>query len=105
MNEHLPGRYPHGVTMLERLRERLPFVVFVLLLVLSLVVLGVLCACMSDHPVQAIERALFAVASLPALLEVWSFALAAFVATALLYARPRPVTGRASPAVLQRFIL
>jgi len=45
------------------MRARLPLVVFILLLVVALLLLGFACACLSDHPMQAIERVL---ASIPA---------------------------------------
>ncbi len=97
------GSYPDDVLTLQGLRQRLPLMVFILILVLSLVVLGFICAGMSDHSAQAIERALFAIISLPALVEVWALSAASFFIVPLLYVRPRPAHGRASPAVLQRF--
>jgi len=97
------GSYPHAVSTLQSLRRRLPLVVFILILALGLVVLGVICACMGDHPAQAIERALLAIVSLPALVEVWALFAASFIIVPLVYVRPRPAHGRASPPVLQRF--
>jgi hypothetical protein len=89
----------------QRLRQRLPLLVFVLLLVFGLLLLGFACACITDHPVQAIERALAAIPALPPLVEVWSVTAAALMALSLLVGhRARPVA-RPSPAVLQRFLL
>jgi hypothetical protein len=95
--------YPGDMPTLERLRARLPLVVFVLLLILALLLLGFVCLCMSDHPVQAIERALLAIPSLPALVELWSLAVAVLVAAQFARARPRLWPERASPALLQCF--
>ncbi|HEX9416156.1 MAG TPA: hypothetical protein VF895_05560 [Gaiellaceae bacterium] len=57
---------------LARLRARLPFVVFVLLLVLGLMFLGFACACATDHPGQAADRATSVIAAAPPLVELWS---------------------------------
>lgn len=86
-------------------RRRMPLVAFVLLLVLALLVLGFACACITDHPAVAIERALTAAANLPALIEVWSLlvlALALSATTVLVHTRATLVRG--SPAELQRFL-
>ena len=90
---------------IQRLRERLPLVIFVLLLVLGLLFLGFACACITDHPAQAIERALATVATAPPLIEVWSVNAFALVLLTLAFgpqARSRPCP---SPASLQRFLL
>jgi hypothetical protein len=74
------------------------------LLVLGLLFLGFACACITDHPGQAIDRALSAIPAVPPVIEIWSLVVAAAsVALIVLY---RPVTAgeRASPAVLQRFL-
>jgi hypothetical protein len=89
-----------------RLRRRLPLIVFILLALLCLLLIGFACACFSDHPAQAIDRAVSAPAATPAVIEVWSF-----VVLSLLAAVPFVLTrrvggfGRASPAELQRFLL
>jgi hypothetical protein len=88
---------------LQRLRGRLPLVVFVLLLILALLLLGFVCLCMSHHPVQAIERALLALHSLPALVEIWTIALVALAAARSERGQIRAAGDRASPALLQRF--
>lgn len=90
---------------INRLRQRLPLVVFVLLLVFGLLLLGFACACITDHPVQAIERALAAIPAAPPLVEVWSVNAIALMALALLVARRTVPVARPSPAVLQRFLL
>lgn len=90
---------------IDRLRQRLPLIVFVLLLVFGLLLLGFACACITDHPVQVIARILAAIPALPPVLEVWSVqmvALFGFVGLALV--RPIP-NARPSPAALQRFLL
>jgi hypothetical protein len=88
-----------------RLRRRLPLVVFVLLAVLCLMLIGLACACFSDHPAQATERAVSAAAAMPAVIEVWSFVILSLVAAApLVLTRRVGGFGRASPAELQRFL-
>jgi hypothetical protein len=91
--------------MFAGLRRRLPFVAFVLLVILALLVLGFACACITDHPAVAIERALTAAASLPPLIEVWSLLVLAFGFSATtIVARTRATLVRGSPAELQRFL-
>ena len=90
---------------IERLRKRLPLAVFALLLILLVVMLGIVCVCVSDHPTQAVERALSLVAHSSAVVEVWAITgllIAAFVARPPL--EPVSARGRASPARLQRFL-
>jgi hypothetical protein len=89
---------------IARLRRRLPLIVFVLLLLLVAMLVGFACACLTDHPMQAIDRALAGVASMPAVLVIWTF-VAAMALVATLANRPQPYApGRASPALLQRFL-
>ncbi len=93
----------HRVSI-QRLRDRLPLAVFVLLLIFLVLVLGFACLCMSDHPTQAADRALGAVAHAPAVIVMWSLAL--LMLAPLLMLRPIeaiPAIGRASPSRLQRF--
>jgi hypothetical protein len=91
---------------IRRIRERLPFPVFVVVLILLVVMLGFICLCMTDHPTQAAERAISAIGHAPAVIEMWSV-----VVMVLLVAFTTPVVevvagvGRASPAHLQRFRL
>lgn len=82
----------------------MPLIVFLLLAVLVLMLVGLACACLTDNPMQAIERVLTALAQLPTVAVAWAFTF-----TTLLLAMPRlqPQTaghGRASPAALQRFL-
>jgi len=87
---------------IQRLRTRLPFAAFVVLLILLLLMLGFACLCISDHPTQAADRA---AAHAPAILVMWTLALL-LVAPLLMRAPflPVPAIGRASPARLQRFL-
>ncbi len=86
-----------------RLRRRLPLIVFILLAVLCLMLIGFACACFSDHPGQAAERATSAPAAMLAVVEVWSLVVLSLSAIPLLFARRLWGFGRASPAELQRF--
>lgn len=67
---------------LHSLRGRMPLVAFLLLAVVCLALIGFACTCLGDQPMQALERVVSGLAALPALVEVWSVALA-FVAVAL----------------------
>lgn len=89
---------------LGRFRERLPLFAFILLLLLCLLMLGIACACLSDDPMQALERALTLIPALPALVEVWVVALLA-LGSAMLVGGARARARAPSPAVLQRFLL
>jgi hypothetical protein len=90
--------------VLQRFRKRLPLVAFILLAVVCLLLLGFACACLTDHPMQAIERALGALSSVLAIVEVWPLiVLSLFAAVAFLGVRQ--VLLRPSPALLQRFLL
>lgn len=93
-----------GVTGLERIRRRVPLVVFVLLLVLVLMLVGFACACFSDNPMQALERASSAAISMPALIEMWGVVTVMLALAALVHGRLVVPTGRASPAFTQRFL-
>ena len=65
---------------------------------------GFACACLTDHPMQAIEKALSAIPAAPAIIVVWSVIAAGLFASALALRLPRSARERASPAVLQRFL-
>jgi len=86
------------------MRKRMPFLVFVLLAVICLIVLGIACACASDHPALNIDRALSAIPAAPPLVEVWSFAFGALIVLVRLEVRRRRAE-MPSPAALQRFLL
>ena len=78
-------------------------VVFLLVAVVCLALLGFACACLTDQPALAIERALQGPALAPGVLAVWALLLAVLVpAAAAAVVLPHP---RASPALLQRFLL
>ncbi len=88
---------------LARLRERLPLVVFVLLLILGLMALGFACACASDHHAQAVDRATSVIATAPPIVELWSLtALGLILLVPLAFARH--VLRPPSPGSLQRFL-
>jgi hypothetical protein len=87
-----------------RLRRRLPLIVFILLAVLCLLLIGFACACFSDHPGQAVERAVSAPAATPAVIEIWSLVVVSLLAAPLVLTRRVGGFGRASPAQLQRFL-
>ena len=89
---------------LARLRRRLPLPVFVMLVVLALLLLGFACACITDHPTVAIDRALTAAATMPPLIEIWSLLVLALTSMTLVVVRDRATLVRGSPAELQRFL-
>jgi hypothetical protein len=90
---------------LATLRGRMPLVGFILLAILCIALFGFACACLSDHPMQALERALAAIPAVPALVEVWSLAAVLVAGTAgILLAVGRAANCR-SPVTLQRLLL
>ena len=97
----MPARYPERVANLERLRDRLPLIVFVLIVIVALMLLGL--ACLTDDPMQAVERALSLVPALLVPVEAWATLFAALATSLLLGAQTSAAKGRASPALLQRF--
>jgi len=64
------------VTGLLALRERIPLIVFLLLALLLLMLVGLACACLTDDPMQAIERLVTALAQLPTVAVAWTFIFA-----------------------------
>lgn len=82
----------------------MPLVAFILLAVVCLALLGFACACLSDQPTQAVDRALSTGDALPPLIEMWSVVGAALVGVGLLLVFDRRGRSRASPALLQRFL-
>lgn len=90
--------------LLHSLRRRMPLVVLVLLGVLCVVLLGFACACLNDQPMQALERALAAIPAAPALIEVWSLAVALLAGAGAL-AATRGMATAPTPAALQRLLL
>lgn len=99
----MPARYPERVANLERLRRRLPLIVFVLLAIVALMLLGFACACLTDDPMQAVERALSFAPALPEAVDAWAILFAALATSLLIVRTTAAATGRASPALLQRF--
>jgi hypothetical protein len=89
---------------LESLRQRLPLVAFVLVVLLAVLLLGFACACIGDHPTLALERALAAFANVPPLSAVWSLLVLLLAPTAAVLVRSRSAVVRGSPAELQRFL-
>ena len=86
------------------LRKRMPLIVFLLLALLVLMLVGLACACLTDNPMQAIERVLTALAQLPTVAVAWTFLFASLV-LAMPRLQPQAAgSGRASPAALQRFL-
>jgi hypothetical protein len=96
-------RYP-GRVDLARLRGRMPLVVFILLAVVCLAILGFACACLTDQPVQAIDRATSLGSALPPLIEVWSLVFVTLMGASFLVTARERASSRASPALLQRFL-
>lgn len=88
---------------IARFRERMPLIVFILLALVCVMMLGFACACLSDQPALALERALQSPA-LPAVIIVW----AAIVLRGFTRTLPRLAIvahpGRGSPELLQRFL-
>jgi hypothetical protein len=82
----------------------MPLIVFILLALVCLVLIGFACACLSETPVQALERALGAIPSLPALIELWSLTVLSLLAAGAAAAAVRPRSRAPSPALLQRFL-
>jgi hypothetical protein len=82
----------------------MPLIACILLAVLCLALLGFACACLSDHPMQALERALSTIPALPALIEVWPVTLLALVGAAA-FVSARALARAPSEAALQRFRL
>jgi hypothetical protein len=94
-----------GAMSLQALRGRMPLLAFILLAILCLALFGFACACVSDQPLQALERALGGIPALPALVEVWSLVALLALASAMLATAPKARARAPSPALLQRFLL
>ena len=90
---------------LQQFRRRLPLVVFLLLFLLCVGVLALACACLTDHPLQVLEQAFSALAGLPAVLMTAPLLVLSLLGLGTVLAvSPLLPRGRASPAVLQRFL-
>lgn len=93
------------VLSIQRLRERMPLIAFILLIVLLLMLVGIACACATEHPMKAVDRTISATSAMPALIEVWTYTLAAILLVVVIVPQKRRALGRASPQQLQRFLL
>lgn len=82
----------------------MPLIAFVLLALVCLALLGFACACLSDQPAQAIERATSVGTTLPPLVEVWALLIASLAAAPFVLVAAERTRSRASPALLQRFL-
>lgn len=87
------------------MRNHLRLIVFVLLVLIAVMLVGVACACLTDHPMQAIEKALSAIPLAQPLMEMWPVLAVGLFGGALTARLSRTARDRASPALLQRFLL
>jgi hypothetical protein len=78
-------------------------VAFILLALVCLLLIGFVCACLSDHPALAVERALLLGGALPPLVVVWAL-LTALTFPRLLITVTVPAMGRSSPLLTQRLL-
>lgn len=83
----------------------MPLIAFILLAFICLALVGFACACLSDQPAQAIDRAVASGAALPPLTEVWSLLIVALGGASFVFVSARRTPSRASPALLQRFLI
>jgi hypothetical protein len=93
-----------AVIALQDLWKRMPLLVFILLAIACLVLLGLACACATDHPRQNIDRALGAIPAAPPLVEVWTFAFGALLVLFGVDLRRRRAENETSRALLQSFL-
>ena len=93
------------VPTIMALRKRMPFIVFVLLLVLVVMMVGFACACLGGQPGQTLGRSADGPPALPPLIELWALLTVLLVPASFVLARRIAETGRASPATLQRFLI
>ncbi len=89
---------------IQSLRHRLPFVVFVLVLVVAVVMIGFACVCIADHPGKALDRASSLAPAGTPVIEMWPLMVLLFAPALMFVAAPRRAQGRASPPLLQRFL-
>jgi hypothetical protein len=89
---------------IARFRARMPLIVFILLALICLLMLGFACACLSDQPALALERALQSPA-LPAVVIVWAAIVLGRVSRTLPRLAVVAHPCRGSPEHLQRFLL
>ena len=87
---------------LTRLRGRMPLLAFIVLAVLCLALIGFACACLDDQFAQTFDRI---VQSVPAaVIELWPAFAVVMLGSLSLIVFTVPASGRASPALLQRFL-
>jgi hypothetical protein len=90
---------------IQRLRGRLPLVVFILLFLVCLVLIGLACACLSDQASHAVDRAVSLIEHSPAVLELWSVALAGLFFGLTYGGTRRRFANARAPAVLEPLLL
>lgn len=105
-NASSEGGYPLGAMIrINLLLHRLPFPLLIVFLIVAALLFGFACALMTEHPGQAVDRAVSLFTALPAELAVWAgFAAVLAAASRLTIAGVADAHGRASPAALQRFL-
>lgn len=79
----------------------MPLWAFILLAVLCLALVGLACACLDDQFAQAFDRAF---QTPTAVMEAWPAMSVLMLASLSLVVPAVRATGRASPALLQRFL-
>lgn len=82
----------------------MPLIVFLLLALVLLMLVGLACACLTDNPMQAIERVVAALAQLPTVAVAWTFVFATLLRALPRLQQQKAGRGRTSPAALQRFL-
>ena len=85
-------------------RKRLPLLVVIFLVLIVVMLAGFACACLTDHPMQAIEKALSAILVVATVLTAWPVLAVGLVGPALASRFSGAARNRASPALLQRFL-
>ena len=89
---------------ITKARTRLPLVVVVFLVLIVVMLVGFACACLTDHPMQAIEKALSAILVVATFPAAWPVLTVGLFGAALTARFSGAARNRASPAVLQRFL-
>jgi hypothetical protein len=92
------------MTVLERTRRRTPLVVFILLAVLVIAMVGFACACIGGTPFQSADGPASPGVAMPPLIELWALLTILLAPVAVWVTRRNLPRGRASPALLQRFL-
>jgi formate hydrogenlyase subunit 3/multisubunit Na+/H+ antiporter MnhD subunit len=92
------------VASIQSLRGRLPFIVFVFVLVIAVVMIGFACVCIADHPGKALDRASSTTPAGTPVIEMWPLIVLLLGPVLMFVIPPRRAQGRASPSLLQRFL-